>query len=61
MTSKGPGMLITDDEILERFGDVLLKLDADPATRSYEPYWNGARYRPAVEEALKSENKESTP
>lgn len=56
MTRK-PGMLITDDEILERFGDVLPKLDADPATRSYEPYWNGARYRPAVEEALRVEHR----
>lgn len=52
MTHKSPGMLITDDEILERFGDVLPKLDADPATRAYQPYWGGKRFRPAVESKL---------
>lgn len=49
---RGPGMLITDEEITERFGDVLPKLDADPATRAYQPYWHGKRFRPAVKKAL---------
>lgn len=49
---KSPGMLITDDEITERFGDVLPKLDADPTTRAYQPYWHGRRLRSAVEKAL---------
>lgn len=52
MTRKPSGMLISDEEITERFGDVLPKLDADPATRAYQPYWGGKRFRPAVEKAL---------
>jgi len=52
MTRKPTGMLITDEEITERFGDVLPKLDADPATSAYQPYWHGKRFRPAVEKAL---------
>lgn len=36
---------------------IMATLEADPATRSYEPYWNGARYRPAVEEALRVEHR----
>lgn len=51
MTPK-PGMLISDEEITERFGDVLPKLDADPTTRAYQPYWHGRRLRSAVEKAL---------
>jgi len=51
MTCK-TGMLISDEEIKERFGDVLPKLDADPATRAYQPYWHGRRLRSAVEKAL---------
>lgn len=51
MTRK-PGMLISDEEITERFGDVLPKLDTDPATRAYQPYWGGKRFRPAVERVL---------
>lgn len=50
--TKPTGMLITDEEITERFGDVLPKLDADPATRAYQPYWHGKRFRPAVESKL---------
>lgn len=52
MTRKPSGMLISDEEITERFGDVLPKLDADPATRAYQPYWGGKRFRPAVESAM---------
>jgi hypothetical protein len=51
MTRK-TGMLISDEEIIERYGDVLPKLDADPATRAYQPYWGGKRFRPAVERAM---------
>jgi len=54
MTRK-TGMLISDEEIVERFGDVLPKLDADPATRAYQPYWHGMRFRPAVERAMSSQ------
>jgi hypothetical protein len=50
--ARHPGMLITDEEITERFGDVLPKLDADPTTRAYEPYWHGKRNRMAVEKAM---------
>lgn len=49
---KPSGILISDEEITERFGDVLPKLDADPATRAYQPYWGGKRFRPAVERAM---------
>lgn len=52
MTRKPSGMLISDEEITERFGDVLPKLDVDPATRAYQPYWGGKRFRPAVESKL---------
>lgn len=49
---KSPGMLITDDEILERFGDVLPKLDQGRKTKAYQPFWNGMRNRAEVEKAL---------
>lgn len=52
MTRKPSGMLISDEEIKERFGDVLPKLDADPTTRAYQPYWHGRRLRSAVEKAM---------
>jgi hypothetical protein len=52
MTRKPSGMLISDEEITERFGDVLPKLDADPATRAYQPYWHGKRNRAEVEKAM---------
>ena len=52
MTRKPTGMLITDEEITERFGDVLPKLDADPKTRAYEAFWHGNRNRLEVEKAL---------
>jgi hypothetical protein len=55
MTRKS-GMLISDEEIKERFGDVLPKLDADPATRAYQPYWHGKRFRPAGEKALEKQS-----
>jgi len=52
MKRKPTGMLISDEEITERFGDVLPKLDVDPTTRAYEPYWHGKRLRSAVEKAM---------
>ncbi|MCW5692549.1 MAG: hypothetical protein KIT48_09300 [Pseudolabrys sp.] len=51
MTRKPSGMLISDEEITERFGDVLPKLDADPHTQ-IRATRHGKRYRPAVEKAL---------
>lgn len=55
MTRKPSGMLITDEEITERFGDVLPKLDVDQTTRAYQPYWHGKRLRSAVEQKLAEE------
>lgn len=52
MKRKSTGMLITDEEITERFGDVLPKLDADKKTMAYQPFWHGKRNRQEVEKAL---------
>lgn len=46
---KSPSMLISDSEIP---AEHIPMLDADPATRAYEPYYNGKRYRPAVEKKI---------
>lgn len=56
--NSGLGLLISDDEIRASHGEaVLSELDADPATRAYQPYYNGMRYRPAVMAALEHRNK----
>lgn len=56
MRRNGPTLLIDDDEIRAAHGEdaagILSQLDADPATRTYQPYYNGRRYRPAVESKI---------
>lgn len=52
---KGKGMLISDEEIRERFSVIpatFTELDRDRATQKYEPLYHGKRYRPAVEARL---------